>query len=83
MIKINLTRRIWLAFVSLIVLVALSIIIVYPLSIRGALTEETYQIIDNSVEQIFSGENQTPEYLPGNPVFMNQDKSKERPFLFS
>ncbi|WP_204465077.1 sensor histidine kinase [Shouchella xiaoxiensis] len=77
MIKINLTRRIWLAFVSLIVLVALSIIIVYPLSIRGALTEETYQIIDNSVEQIFSGENQTPEYLPGQPGF-HESRQEQR-----
>ncbi|WP_017728687.1 sensor histidine kinase [Halalkalibacterium ligniniphilum] len=46
MIKINLTQRIWLAFITLIVLVALSIIIIYPISIKGTLTEETYRIIE-------------------------------------
>lgn len=49
MIKVNLTQRIWLAFISLIVLVGLSIIIIYPISIKGTLTEETYRIIE--VEQ--------------------------------
>lgn len=47
MIKVNLTQRIWLAFISLIVLVGLSIIIIYPISIKGTLTEETYRIIEN------------------------------------
>ncbi|MFC0561777.1 sensor histidine kinase [Halalkalibacter alkalisediminis] len=47
MIKVNLTQRIWLAFISIIVLVGLSIIIIYPISIRGALTEETYRIIEH------------------------------------
>lgn len=50
MIKVNLTQRIWLAFISLIVLVGLSIIIIYPISIKGTLTEETYRIIEQ--EQI-------------------------------
>ncbi|NEU31500.1 HAMP domain-containing histidine kinase [bacterium LRH843] len=46
MIKVNLTQRIWLSFISLIVLVGLSIIIIYPISIKGTLTEETYRIIE-------------------------------------
>ncbi|WYP27742.1 ATP-binding protein [Alkalihalobacillus sp. FSL W8-0930] len=46
MIKVNLTQRIWLAFISLILLVGLSIAIVYPLSIKGTLTEETYRMIE-------------------------------------
>lgn len=46
MIKVNLTQRIWLAFISLIVLVGLSITIIYPLSIKGTLTEETYRLIE-------------------------------------
>ncbi|WP_100406534.1 sensor histidine kinase [Bacillus solitudinis] len=46
MIKVNLTQRIWLAFISLIVLVGLSMIIIYPISIKGTLTEETYRIIE-------------------------------------
>ncbi|MDQ0205307.1 sensor histidine kinase [Alkalicoccobacillus murimartini] len=48
MIKVNLTQRIWLAFISLILLVGLSITIVYPLSIRGTLTEETYRMIEQT-----------------------------------
>ncbi|ARK29161.1 sensor histidine kinase [Halalkalibacter krulwichiae] len=50
MINVNLTQRIWLAFISIIVLVGLSIIIIYPISIKGTLTEETYRIIET--EQI-------------------------------
>ncbi|MDV2686264.1 HAMP domain-containing sensor histidine kinase [Alkalihalophilus lindianensis] len=48
MIKVNLAKRIWLAFISLIVLVALSIIIIYPISIKGTLTEETYRLIETA-----------------------------------
>ncbi|MDT8862031.1 HAMP domain-containing histidine kinase [Alkalihalobacillus sp. MEB130] len=47
MIKVNLTQRIWLAFISIIVLVGLSIIIIYPISIKGTLTDETYRIIEH------------------------------------
>ncbi|WP_026672506.1 sensor histidine kinase [Alkalihalobacterium bogoriense] len=46
MIRVNLTQRIWLSFISLIVLVGLSIIIIYPISIKGTLTDETYRIIE-------------------------------------
>ncbi len=46
MIKVNLTQRIWLAFISLIVLVGLSLIIIYPISIKGTLTDETYRMIE-------------------------------------
>lgn len=46
MMKLNLTKRVYLSFISLIVLVGLTMIIVYPISIRGTLTEETYRIIE-------------------------------------
>ncbi|KHF42055.1 sensor histidine kinase [Halalkalibacter okhensis] len=52
MIKVNLTQRIWLAFISIIVIVVLSIIIIYPISIKGTMTDETYRIIEH--EQIRS-----------------------------
>ncbi|RBW69343.1 sensor histidine kinase [Bacillus taeanensis] len=42
----NLTKRIWLSFILLIVFVGLLIAIIYPLSIKGTLTEESYQIIE-------------------------------------
>lgn len=46
MIRVNLTQRIWLSFIALIFLVGLSITIIYPISIKGTLTEETYRIIE-------------------------------------
>ena len=41
----NLTQRIWLSFIALIFLLGILIAVIYPLSIQGTLTEETYQII--------------------------------------
>ncbi|WP_088102690.1 sensor histidine kinase [Halalkalibacter urbisdiaboli] len=52
MIKVNLTQRIWLAFISLIVLVGLSMTIIYPISIKGTLTEETYTIIEQEQNRL-------------------------------
>ncbi|SFP94733.1 sensor histidine kinase [Salibacterium halotolerans] len=46
MMKVNLTRRIWFSFIALVVLVGLTVVIVYPISIKGTLTEETYRIIE-------------------------------------
>ncbi|MFC5713571.1 sensor histidine kinase [Thalassorhabdus alkalitolerans] len=46
MMKVNLTQRIWLSFIAIIVLVGLTITIIYPISIRGTLTDETYRIIE-------------------------------------
>ena len=43
--KSNLTGRIWLSFIALIFLLGILIAVIYPLSIQGTLTEETYQII--------------------------------------
>lgn len=43
--KTNLTGRIWLSFIALIFLLGILIAVIYPLSIQGTLTEETYQII--------------------------------------
>lgn len=42
----DITHRIWLSFSSLVLIVGLLIAIVYPLSIKGALTEETYRLIE-------------------------------------
>ncbi|MGY4690494.1 sensor histidine kinase [Salibacterium sp. K-3] len=46
MMKVNLTQRIWFSFIALVVLVGLTIIIVYPISIKGTLTDETYRMIE-------------------------------------
>ncbi|MFD2703959.1 sensor histidine kinase [Salibacterium lacus] len=40
------TRRIWFSFIALVVLMGLTVVIVYPISIKGTLTEETYRIIE-------------------------------------
>ncbi|KMK75678.1 sensor histidine kinase [Alkalihalobacillus pseudalcaliphilus] len=55
MIKINLTQRIWLAFISLIVLVGLSVIIIFPISIKDTLTEESYWLIEREQERATNG----------------------------
>lgn len=46
MISLNLTQRIWLSFSLLILLVGSIIAVVYPLSIQGAIKEQSYQIIE-------------------------------------
>lgn len=42
---VNLTHRIWLSFISLIFIIVLLLIIIYPISLKSTLTEETYRII--------------------------------------
>ncbi|MFC4738269.1 sensor histidine kinase [Bacillus daqingensis] len=46
MIRLNLTQRIWFSFISILLLVALMIGVIYPISLKSALTEETYRIIE-------------------------------------
>lgn len=46
MINVNITKRIWLSFISLIFLVGLLLVVIYPISLKSTLTEETYRIIE-------------------------------------
>lgn len=46
MMKVNLGRRIWFSFIAIVVVVGLTVVIVYPISIKGTLTDETYRIIE-------------------------------------
>lgn len=46
MIRLNLTQRIWFSFISILLMVALLIGIIYPVSLQSTLTEETYRIIE-------------------------------------
>ncbi|UCZ54314.1 HAMP domain-containing histidine kinase [Bacillus shivajii] len=46
MIKLNLTQRIWFSFIAIILMVGLLIGIIYPISLKSTLTEETYRIIE-------------------------------------
>lgn len=50
----NLTQRIWLSFIALIFLLGILIAVIYPLSIQGTLTEETYQIILQEQKRILN-----------------------------
>jgi len=43
--RANLTQRIWFSFIALILFIGIIIAFIYPLSIQGTLTEESYQII--------------------------------------
>ncbi|SDI84349.1 sensor histidine kinase [Natribacillus halophilus] len=65
MMRMNLTRRIWLSFLSLLVLVGLSMIIIYPISIQGTLTEETYRIIEQEQRGLVSPLSE--EFSPPSP----------------
>ncbi|RXI99879.1 sensor histidine kinase [Anaerobacillus alkaliphilus] len=48
---VNLTHRIWLSFISLIFIVALLLVIIYPISIKSTLTGETYRIIEEEQDR--------------------------------
>ncbi|CAM3943259.1 sensor histidine kinase [Alkalicoccus chagannorensis] len=62
MIRLNLTQRIWFSFISILLLVALLIGIIYPVSLQGALTEETYRIIEQ--EQMRFADPQGEHIIP-------------------
>ena len=46
MIKMSLSQRIWFSFILIILMVGLLIGIIYPISLKGTLTEDTYRIIE-------------------------------------
>lgn len=59
--SVNLTHRIWLSFISLILIVALLLIVVYPISLKSTLTEETYRIIIEEQDRYQTTHEQAPE----------------------
>ncbi|ADU29724.1 sensor histidine kinase [Evansella cellulosilytica] len=64
MIRMNLTKRIWFSFISLILLVGLLIGVIYPISLKSTLTEETYRIIEQEQSRYtnpFSEHNLPPQ----------------------
>ncbi|WP_096440291.1 sensor histidine kinase [Alteribacter populi] len=62
MIKMNLTQRIWFSFIAIILMVGLLIGIIYPISLKSTLTEETYRIIEQEQARSMnpSGEHLVP-----------------------
>ncbi|KZE67201.1 histidine kinase [Fictibacillus phosphorivorans] len=61
MIRLNLTQRIWLSFGLLLFTIGLLTAIIYPLSIKDTLTEETYRIIENEQQNVWDPQNQIPQ----------------------
>jgi two-component system, OmpR family, sensor histidine kinase CssS len=58
--NVNLTQRIWLSFISLILMMALLLIVVYPISLKSTLTEETYRIIIEEQDRYQAPHEQSP-----------------------
>lgn len=46
-LKLSLTQRIWLSFMLIVLFVGVVIAIVYPISIKDALTKQSYKIIED------------------------------------
>jgi two-component system, OmpR family, sensor histidine kinase CssS len=61
MIRLNLTQKIWLSFGLLLFTIGLLTAILYPLSIKDTLTEETYRIIENEQKGLHDPQNQFPQ----------------------
>ncbi|WP_349409583.1 HAMP domain-containing sensor histidine kinase [Pseudalkalibacillus sp. SCS-8] len=53
--KLSIAQRIWLSFFLLVFVVGVSVLIIYPLSMREALTEETYRLIEEQQMRIMAG----------------------------
>ncbi|WP_026689054.1 sensor histidine kinase [Alteribacter aurantiacus] len=60
MIKLNLTQRIWFSFIAIILMVGLLIGIIYPISLKSTLTEETYRIIEQEQVRAMSPRGEYP-----------------------
>jgi two-component system sensor histidine kinase CssS len=76
MIRLNLTQRIWLSFVLLLFTIGVTTAIIYPLSIKDTLTEETYRIIENEQDKI-NDRDKVPE-KGESPVDFAERKNAER-----
>jgi len=71
----NLTQRIWFSFIALILFIGIIIAFIYPLSIQGTLTEESYQIIIQEQERVLNpfSDNELP--YRGNIDFIERRKA--------
>ncbi|MBY6037986.1 HAMP domain-containing histidine kinase [Fictibacillus nanhaiensis] len=61
MIRLNLSQRIWLSFGLLLFTIGLLTAIIYPLSIKDTMTEETYRIIENGQKTVLDPKMQFPQ----------------------
>ncbi|HET7578716.1 MAG TPA: HAMP domain-containing sensor histidine kinase [Bacillales bacterium] len=58
-LNLTLTQRIWLSFMLLVLFVGVIIAVVYPISIQGALKQQTYKIIEQQQMQFPLNSNRT------------------------
>lgn len=75
--RMNLTQRIWLSFISLILIVGLLLVVIYPISLKVALTEETYRIIEREQDR-FQASNDTTLLPPESQVDFIERREAER-----
>ncbi|MGP4082388.1 sensor histidine kinase [Pseudalkalibacillus sp. R45] len=62
--KLSIAQRIWLSFFLLVFVVGLCVVVIYPLSMREALTEESYRIIKEQQDLILEGPTGPEQELP-------------------
>ncbi len=62
MFRLTLTKRIWLSFIFLILVIALIVAIIYPMSIQQALKEDSFELIEQ--EQLSLLPNLNNESVP-------------------
>ncbi|MED2972179.1 HAMP domain-containing sensor histidine kinase [Fictibacillus sp. B-59209] len=61
MIRLNLTQRIWISFALLILLIGLILAIIFPLSIKKTMTDETYKIIKIEQDKLMDQDKEIPQ----------------------
>ncbi|MDM5197683.1 HAMP domain-containing sensor histidine kinase [Fictibacillus enclensis] len=61
MIRLNLTQRIWISFALLILLIGLVLAIIFPLSIKKTMTDETYKIISLEQDKLMDQDKEVPD----------------------
>ncbi|MCK6255865.1 HAMP domain-containing histidine kinase [Fictibacillus sp. KIGAM418] len=61
MIRLNLTQRIWISFAILILLIGLILAIIFPLSIKKTMTDETYKIIKIEQDKLMDQDKEIPQ----------------------
>ncbi len=62
--KLSIAQRIWLSFFLLVFVVGLCVVIIYPLSMRETLTDESYRIIKEQQNLILEGPTGPEQELP-------------------
>ncbi|MCF6136166.1 sensor histidine kinase [Pseudalkalibacillus berkeleyi] len=69
---LSIAQRIWLSFFLLVFVVGLAVVIIYPLSMREALTDETYRLIEEQQNLIIQGSDPEQELPDSNLNFIER-----------